>query len=72
MIHKVEMFGAICDGCRESYESSCEGWTVFSDESLVEEEMNEDGWHITQDGKTYCPNCHRFDDDDKLILTFKK
>lgn len=27
-----------------------------------------DGWHVTEDGKHYCPECHIIDDDDNLII----
>lgn len=70
MIHKVEMFGATCDGCKEEWTDG--EYSCWNEEGFLEDCLEETGWHITDDGKTYCPNCHRFDDDDDLVLTFER
>lgn len=71
MIHKVEMFGATCDGCNDPWGDADE-YAFWPDKDFLKEEIKEYGWHITDDGKTYCPNCYRFDDDDDLLLTFER
>lgn len=69
MIHKEEEFtGASCDVCKEGYEAAHTGYTFFMDESNLYEEMTDDGWHVTDDNKHYCPNCHSIDDDDNLTI----
>jgi uncharacterized Zn finger protein (UPF0148 family) len=68
MIHKVEMFGATCDGCKTDWHQD-DGITCWNEPDFVKDSLEDYEWHITEDGKTYCPNCHRFDDDGNLILT---
>lgn len=68
MIEPIEMFGATCDSCGEQWEHA-EGWTAMADKGFVKEGLDDAEWHQSDDGKTYCPNCFRIDDEDNLILT---
>lgn len=68
MIIKVEMYSAECDICGALYEHG--DYSCLSDESSVIEDASEGGWHFTDynKGKCYCEDCHKFDDNDNLVL----
>ena len=70
MIHTVEMYGATCDNCKKAFDPD-EG-AFWNDEDYMQDRIEEDGWYVTYDGKTYCPDCYRFDDDDGIHLVIKK
>ena len=55
-------YGCICDGCKDHYESSVFGYTIFGDEQQLREGLSEDGWQEI-DGKWYCPHCHTYNEE---------
>ena len=67
------MWGATCDHCREQFEMM-DGWTATSDKSFIKDELDDSDWCMTEDEKTYCPNCHfsGWDDDGNHLLAFRK
>ncbi|MNL39076.1 hypothetical protein D3C87_1613310 [compost metagenome] len=71
MIHKIECATITCDGCNDDYEAAFTGFTIFLDESTAEDCAKDDDWHVTDDGKHYCPKCHDINDNDQLILKGK-
>ena len=60
-------YTASCDICNKGWYNDHHGWSAMSDESGLKEMLMNDEWHLEY-GKTYCPDCHEFDDDDNLIL----
>ena len=70
MILPVEMYMAECDGCGTNYEHG--DYSCLSDKSSVKEDAQEGGWHFADDEKCYCEDCHRFDDNDNLIIKTKQ
>lgn len=68
MIQEVTMFGAVCDCCNEAWYNDHYGWSAMNDKSGLKEMLSNDEWHISEDGKTYCPSCHTIDDDDNVVI----
>jgi len=68
MIHEEKFYMAICDHCDDHWKSHSEEVTALADVASIKDAISCDGWHETSDGKTYCPECHEFGDDDNLIL----
>lgn len=67
MIYEIVMHGGECDNCKESWESP-EGYMAMLEGSSVREHMDDSGWHIAEDGKTYCPKCFTIGDDDEVEI----
>jgi hypothetical protein len=61
------MYGATCDNCRALYEND-DNLNVCGDKGCMQEMIEEDGWHVTDDGKTYCLDCHHFNYDYDLVI----
>lgn len=71
MIYERKSWSADCDGCGESFCSeNKEGFTIFSDEGQLGEDMDSEGWY-RNDNRCYCPNCHTINDEDELVLKGK-
>ena len=67
MIKQIMAFTGQCDNCKREFEAGNDGWVLFLDNDTVREEMSDHGWH--EDGnKHYCDECHRFTDQDKLVI----
>jgi hypothetical protein len=68
MIHTVTMYGATCDNCNQSYDGDG-GYNAFwNDRGYMKKIIKESDWHVTDNGKTYCPDCYTVDDDDNLLI----
>lgn len=67
-IYPIQMFGCKCDGCGEVWDNG-DSVMAYQDEDHVRYSIEESGWHITEEKKTYCPDCHSIDDNDQI--TFK-
>lgn len=67
MISETKMFGAKCDGCGEEWDNG-DSIAYYPDKELTECSIKESGWHIREDGKTYCPECWSYDDNDNLVF----
>lgn len=67
MYNKVECVVLSCDNCGESYTDEHNGFSIFVDENQAHESADNDGWY-SDNGKYYCPDCHKIDDKDNLIL----
>ncbi|HMI01836.1 MAG TPA: hypothetical protein VK541_05095 [Pedobacter sp.] len=70
MIHEITIYGCDCDGhnCEEFWQDSETGSIGHVDIDVQKEEVTNDDWHIADDGKTYCPDCHHMGDDDKITV----
>lgn len=68
MIEKAECYAGSCDGCGKDYQESFTGFTIWVYKDDVSESMTDNGWHITDDGKTYCDDCHEIDENDNVII----
>lgn len=71
------VYYANCSICEKPFEHSFEGWTVWFDKSRMLERMSDQEWHIGNgeqgiDGKCYCPECFRIDDEDVFHLILKE
>lgn len=66
---KVECVIIVCDNCEEHF-SDYNDFSIFPDEQSAHPEGHD--WHVTGDGKHYCPKCHKIDDNDNLIITTLK
>ena len=66
MKQEFKCYTYICDNCGVDLHKDAEvsGW---SDEDYLEEVKEEGDW-ITDNGKDYCVDCYRYDDNDKLII----
>lgn len=67
MINEVQMFGAKCDGCGEEWDNG-DSVSAYADKEHVRYSIVESGWHIREDGKTYCSECWSYDDEDNLVF----
>jgi len=72
------MYSGVCDCCGKTMEHWHEGWTCLADKESVLECMDNQSWYTeeTGDGENrdlhYCPNCHKVDDDDNLIVDWSR
>ena len=65
MINKIEMYTAVCDGCKETHELH-DGCIALTEKDDVRDCIRESGeWAITTEGKVYCSDCHQSGWDDK-------
>ena len=53
----MKMWGAKCDSCGEQFEMM-EGWIATTDKSVLKDDLSDSDWCMTEDEKTYCPDCH--------------
>ena len=67
MINKVECVMISCDRCKQHYESSSTGFSIFQDVQVVHDYASDDDWYLGEDIH-YCPDCHSWNDDDELIV----
>jgi len=72
-IEKVECYTMTCDNCKELYEEHYTGYTIFHDESRINESAED--WVIGADPRNdqeeeicLCDKCHHFNDKDQLII----
>lgn len=72
MIHKIECVTLTCDNCNDDFEALFTGFTIFLDPSTAEDQARNNDWHITKDGKHYCPACYCMDDEDNIVLKEKE
>lgn len=70
MIQKTDCYCVVCDNCGDTYEDPVTGFSLWTDSGAMNPEDR--GWHVTDDGKHYCPDCHIVDDDDNLIIKPKE
>lgn len=76
MITEIKAYQASCDNCGETFcDEHGDGFTVFSDEGDMQENMDSDGWHVNgtdedHEDKVYCPLCYKEhpEIDDKIIV----
>jgi len=69
MYHKVECVTLTCDNCQEDYQNEHSGFSIFVDEASANDDADSDGWHLHgDDDKHYCPECHKINDNDELVI----
>lgn len=72
MIKEITMYYVECDNCKNSLFEN-EDYSCWNDESSAKDvASNMDGSIIDHDGKDYCCDCAKFDDDDNLILDLSR
>lgn len=67
MIESCEMYGCKCDGCVEQWDNG-DCISYYADKELTEQGARDSEWYICDDGKTYCPECWSYDDDENLVF----
>lgn len=70
MIEEMKMYGCDCDGnkCEEFWQDPETDSIAFIDRERTREHVEEAGWHLTAEGKTYCPDCHTTDENDVVLV----
>lgn len=66
MIQEVKMYTVICDNCKDSFQNY-DGFSAWFDSDNAEQEAMNKEW-IEEDGKHYCTDCYKHNDDDELII----
>lgn len=69
-VFEEKAYGIQCDVCEKVYMNEHSGFSLWSDESSVKEEAQEDHWLI-ENGKCYCPDCFEIDEDDNVTIKEK-
>lgn len=69
MIVKVEMYTVECDNCKKTRGEDSE-YSCWNDENYALEEAIDHDW-IDHEGKHYCPDCYKIDDDDNITIIEK-
>lgn len=64
MVEKIEMYGAVCDGCKDIMEIY-DGTVGLTEADHVKDAIYETEWSLLEDGKCYCPKCHTVEWDDE-------
>jgi DNA-directed RNA polymerase subunit N (RpoN/RPB10) len=59
MIYDVKCYCVDCDSCGKRLESVYTGFSIFIDENQAQEEIEDNFWHTTEDGKHLCPDCQK-------------
>ena len=67
MIIERTFFSVKCDGCGRELEDDAEEYAWVDDAKAVEDVAKDGDW-LSIRGKHYCPDCHRYDDNDSLVL----
>jgi hypothetical protein len=74
MIYQVTMYSAQCDNCQESFEAAHTGYCAFVDKEACRDAMVNDSssnwveYEVNGRMKHYCPECHKFDSQDRLMI----
>jgi hypothetical protein len=69
---EITMYYVECDNCKDSLFENDE-YSCWNEPSIATEMAdNIEGSVIDHDGKDYCCNCARFDDEDNLILDLSR
>ena len=71
MIYPITMYACKCDNCDEIW-NNADGVMAYADSEHVRDTVAECEWHISEDGKTYCPDCHTIGDDDEVVIKPEK
>jgi len=64
------MFTVICDNCGKDSSEDCD-YSAWNDQDYAWDCAKEDDW-IEVENKHYCNDCYSFDDNDNLLIKFKK
>ena len=67
MIKEVKSYSLICDNCGKTYVENYYDYNVQIDPDMAMEYAKENDW-ISHEGKHYCPNCYKIDEDDNIII----
>ena len=66
-IEKVEMFTVVCDNCgKDSGEDS--DYSCWGDKQAAREQADYNMWLTNHEGKDYCEECYKLDDDDNYVI----
>lgn len=60
------MFTVICDNCKKSADEDTD-YSCWNEEGYAIDVATEAGYITDGDGH-YCPKCHKYDDDDNLVI----
>lgn len=77
MIVPVEFFAATCDQCNSDWYGESTGWSAMNDQSLLIEEMQNEGWYVCDSkgdelSHTYCQDCYVLGEEGELIVLKNK
>lgn len=71
MIKETSSFYVECDNCKETLVTFIEGFSLFVDQNQANNYAGENEW-CKEGEKYYCPNCHKVDDGDNLIINAER
>jgi len=63
----MKMYGCACDNCKEDFKEGEMNYALFPDKITVKDQIIEADW-ITENGKHYCPDCVKYNDEDELVI----
>lgn len=66
MIIEVTMYTVQCDNCKKTSGENSE-YSCWNDDAYALEDATDNDW-IEHEGKHYCPNCHKMDDEGNITL----
>ena len=67
MITTEQMFGIVCDNCKECFCDDSTGFAFYSTKEFVLDQAKEGDWEVVNE-KHYCPDCWSHDDDGNVML----
>jgi len=71
MYNKVDCVCITCDNCGETFVDEHSGFSIYVDENSAHEAADDYEWY-SEDGKHYCPDCFKIDDEDNLTINAER
>lgn len=66
MIIEVTMYTVECDNCKTTSGQNAE-YSCWNDDAYALEDAIDNEW-VEHEGKHYCPNCHKVDEEGNITL----
>lgn len=60
-----------CDNCKNTYQDENSGYGFWLDKNDAMEAARDDGW-TEENEKHYCPKCHHYNHEDKLLINSER
>lgn len=74
MINPQIFYTANCDNCNKQWQDYS-GMVAFNDKMAMDQNLRDSDWLVADyehgekhQGKTYCPDCYSFEDEDQITL----
>lgn len=67
-IERIDAYICTCDNCGETYENG-DYIPAMAFPNEIDDITRNDGEWIKEGDSYYCPECYKYDEDDKLILS---